>query len=305
MSLQQVTGDRTTWINVVRPTPKDVEVLRRIYPYIHPLNLEDIASSIERPKIDDDPDYLFTVLHFPLYDSLSRLTRSSEVDFIVGRGYVVTVHDGVLKPLVDLFQSCKEDDDTLGKLLGSGASHAFYVMVDRLVDHMFPILAKVDANIHAIEDIIFEGDDRRLIREIALVRRDIIALRRIVRQQVPIFENLDRVPRPIIHEDLDEYFGDLVDHVYRARDIVDENMEIMTGLAATADSLLNYRINNVIRILTVFSVIMLPLTFISSVYGMNVQLPLAQRSEAFGLLASIMLIVAIAMLLFFRRRGWL
>lgn len=254
MALQQVTGDRTTWINIVRPTPKDVEVLRRIYPYIHPLNLEDVVSNIERPKIDDNPDYLLVVMHFPLFDPLSRLTRSSEVDFIVGRGYVVTVHDGVLKPLVDMFQACKENDDTLNSLLGGGSSHAFYVLVDKLVDYIFPILAKVDANVHAIEDIIFEGDDRRLIREIALARRDIIAIRRIVRQQVPIVENLDRVPRPIIHEDLEEYFGDLVDHVYRARDIVDEDMEIITGLAATADSLLNHRINNVMRILTVFSV---------------------------------------------------
>ena len=194
MTFQQLTGDRTTWINIERPTTADVEALRRIYPYIHPLNLEDVLSAIERPKIDDDPDYLFVVLLFPVWDATSRLTRASEVDFFVGRGYVVTVHDGVLKPLERLFESCKDEEDR-HKLLGGGASHAFYVMLDHLFDYVFPILRRVDSNIHVIEEAIFTKDDRQIIRDIALLRRDIIALRRIIRQQVPILENLERVER--------------------------------------------------------------------------------------------------------------
>lgn len=306
MTFQQLTGDRTTWINIERPTSDDVEALRRIYPYIHPLNLEDVLSPIERPKIDDDPDYLFVVMLFPLWDPVSRLTRPSEVDFFVGRGYVVTVHDGALKPLEQLYDSCKDDEAARQKLLGSGASHAFYVMVDRLVDYVFPILRRVDVNIREIEEAIFTKDDRQIIRDIALLRRDIIALRRIIRQLVPILENLERVEREIIREDLDEYFGDIVDHLYRARDIIDEDAEIIGGLSETADTLLSHRINGVIRILTVFSVIMLPLTLISSIYGMNiVQLPFAEHPQSFWIINAIMLLTAVAMLVYFRRQKWL
>ncbi len=306
MTFQQLTGDRTTWINIERPDATDVEALRRIYPYIHPLNLEDVLSPIERPKIDDDPDYLFVVLLLPLWDAVSRLTRASEVDFFVGRGYVVTVHDGVLKPLERLFESCKDDEEARHKLLGSGASHAFYVMLDHLFDYLFPILRRVDGNIHVIEDAIFTKDDRQIIRDIALLRRDIIALRRIIRQQVPILENLERVDRKIIHEDLDEYFGDIVDHLYRARDIIDEDAEIIAGLSDTADTLLSHRLNGVMRILTVFSVIMLPLTFISSVYGMNISgLPFADHPQSFWIVNGFMLVTAAVMLIYFRRRKWL
>lgn len=265
MTYQQLTGSRVTWINITNITPDDVEQIRRAFPYIHPLTLEDMLSPIERPKIDDDDDYIFVVAHFPLWDSVSRLTRASEVDFLVSRNYIITIHDGVLKPLTQLAAAIEVNETERQSLLGRSSSHAFYVMLDRLVDYIFPILRKVDANIRGIEEAIFSAEEDALIRDIALVRRDIIAQRRIIRHLVPILDNLERKERPIIHEDLDEYFGDILDHLQRARDIIDEDAEIMGGLAETADTLISHRINGVIRILTVFSVIMLPLTFLTGV----------------------------------------
>lgn len=305
MAFQQISGTRTTWINLVRPTKADAETLRRLYPYFHPLNIEDILSPDERPKIDDQDEYLFVVMQFPIYDARTRLSRPYEINFFVGRGFVITAHDGVLSLLDDLFRDCRDEDAVRAQMLGSSAGHTFYVIVDKLVDHVFPILRKVDGNIRGIEEILFSNDDRRLIRDITLVRRDIIALRRIIRQQVPILENLERVERVVIHEDLEDYFGDILDHLYRARDIIDEDSEIIASLASTADSLLNHKINSVIRILTVFSVIMLPLTFISSVYGMNVDLPFDDHPNAFLLVMCMMVAIGALMLLLFRRRRWL
>jgi magnesium transporter len=303
--MRKLSTPRTTWIDMVTPTLEDVETLRTIYPFIHPLNLEDVFSAIERPKIDDHDEYLFLVLHFPLWDGAKRLSRPSEVNIFVGKGFVVTVHDGKLKPLMRLFDSCAENPEALQRLLGRGAGHAFYEVVDKLVDYIFPILRKVDSNIRSIEEIVFTGNARDVIREISLVRRDIIALRRIIRQQVPILENLEKRERPMLHEDLEEYFGDLLDHLYRARDIVDENSEVIVSLAETADTLINNRVNEVIRILTVISVIMLPLTLISSVYGMNVGLPLQDHPYAFVFVNVMMVFIAVGMLVYFRTRGWL
>lgn len=305
MTINLLSSERTIWINIVRPTTEDVNVLRNQFPFIHPLNLEDILSRIERPKIDDDDNYVFVVMQFPFWDPQKRISRPSEVDLFVGRGFLVTAHDGTLRPLQRLYDQCTEDPERLNSLLGRGASHAFYAVIDSLVDYILPMLYKVDTNIRGIEEEIFTARASRVIRDIALVRRDVIALRRIIRQQVPIVENLERNERPIIHEDLDDYFGDIVDHLYRARDIVDEHSEIIAGLSETADTLVSNRVNDVMRVLTVISVIMLPLTLISSVYGMNIPLPLQNDANSFIIISGLMIGIALVMLVYFRWRNWL
>jgi len=306
MATESITYGRITWINIVRATFDDVEQLRNTYPYFHPLNLEDVRSPLERPKIDEDEDYLFVVLQFPLWDTRKQLSTASEINIFIGRGYVITIHDGILKPVVDIFRKCQDDETFRERLLGRGANHAFYTIIDQLVDYIFPILRKVDSNIRKIEEAIFTSDTRVIIQEIVLVRRDIIALRRIIRQQVPIIEQLENVDHPILHEDLEEYFGDIADHLHKARDIIDENYEIIVGLAETADTLASHRINEVMRILTVISVIMLPLTLVSSIYGMNIEhLPFAHHDNSFIIMSGLMVVIAILMLLYFRKRNWL
>ncbi|MFZ4816158.1 MAG: magnesium/cobalt transporter CorA [Phototrophicaceae bacterium] len=305
MTTYKLKHDRVTWTNIIHPTPDDIEALRRDYPYIHPLNLEDILSPMERPKLDEDENYLFLVLHFPQWDAVQRLSRAREVDILLGRGYVVTIHDGSLKPLNRLFQQCESDETARFRFLGRGANHTFYTIIDQLVDYIFPMLRKVDQNIHNLEESIFTAETRKVIREITLIRRDVIALRRIIRQQVPVIEQLEHTEHPIIHEDLEEYFSDLVDHMSKARDFIDEDFEIVGNLAETTDTLANYRINEAMRILTVFSVILLPLTLISSVYGMNVLLPFQQDERAFLLICIGMLLISMVLLFVFRRRGWL
>ena len=309
MAIQTLTYGRVTWVNIVHPTPADVDELRQLYPYIHPLNLEDVQSHMERPKIDEDEDYIFVVMHFPHWDSVKALSRAREVDMFIGRGYVITVHDGYLHTLNNLWEKCERDEEFREKILGRGANHTFYTIVDQLVDYIAPILRKVDGNIRRIEEDIFTADTPDVIREISLVRRDVIALRRIIRQQVPIVEQLERVEHPIIHDDLEEYFGDIADHLYKARDIIDENFEIINSLADTADTLASHRINEVMRILTVISVIMLPLTLLTSFYGMNIPLPGTEnflvQDEPFWILSAMMVLLVVGLLVYFRRRGWL
>jgi magnesium transporter len=307
MTTQRITGERITWVNITDPTIHDVAWLRRNYSFFHPLNLEDVISHIERPKVDDEGDYLFVVMHFPLWDPITRLSRASEVDFFVGRNFIVTIHDGVLKPLNQLFAAADTRPEERQSLLGKSAGHAFYVIVDKLVDYVFPILYKVESNIRSLEERIFDEESgAEIIRDIAIVRRDAIALRRIIRQQIPILEALERTKTPVIHEELEEFFSDLLDHIQRARDIIDEDAEIITGISDTADTLISHRLNNVIRILTVFSVIMLPLTFISSVFGMNVQFPFdEQHPDTFIVISGVMLVITLVMLFYFRRRKWL
>ena len=305
MTSRAISHRNITWIDIIHPSAEDVAALRGRFPSFHPLNLEDIRSPIERPKLDQADDYLFLVMHFPLWDARDELSRASEVDFFLGAGYVVTVHDGALKPLVAAFERCRRDEGARQALLGGGATQAFHALIDQLVDYIFPILNKVDRRVHAIEDALFESKARRVIQEIALLRRDIISLRRIIRAQIPIILQLEACDHPILHERMEEYFGDIADHLFKLRDIADENYEIINSFADTADTLASYRINEVMRILTVISVIMLPLTLISSIYGMNIALPFADEPHAFIMAAGIMLLIVILMLAWFRKRNWL
>ena len=295
----------TAWHDLVSPSADDVARLHERYPHFHPLNLEDIRSHIERPKLDQDDDYLFLVMHFPQWDSAGEVSRASEVDIFVGRDFVVTVHNGSLKPLATAYERCQADASARADLLGRGGPHAFYTLLDQLVDYIFPILDKVEGRVGAIGDALFESNAKQTIREIALLRRDIISLRRIIRHQIPIVLELETVQHPLLHEDMEEYFGDIADHLFKLRDIADENYEIINSYADAADALSSHRINEVMRILTVISVIMLPLTLISSIYGMNIDLPFADDPNAFMLTAIIMIVVALVMLLIFRLRHWL
>ncbi len=305
MATQTIQHGRVTWINIERVTPLDVEALREAYPYFHPLDLEDLQSRIERPKIDEYDDYLFVVMQFPLWDPVQRVSRAAEVDMFVGSGYFVTVHDGSLKPLRQLFEQCQSNPETREAVMGRGASKILYTVIDKLVDYIFPILYKVDANIRHLEEEIFIEDSRQVMQDLSFVRRDIIALRRIIRPQIAIVENLEKVDRPFIREDLEVYFGDIVDHMMKAYEIVEDHLEVIKGLSDTASTLVSYRLNEVIQILTVISVIMLPLTLISGIYGMNVELPLMEHPITFVLILALMASIAMGMLVYFRHRRWL
>jgi magnesium transporter len=305
MGVEQLTYGRVTWVDIEKPTPEDMGNLRQRFPLFHPLDLEDCLSRIERPKIDEYDDYLFIIMQFPVFDTSRRVSRPSEVDMFIGAGYLVTVHDGNLWPITKLFDDCQTDESAREKHMGRGASRLLHDVIDRLVDYCFPILYKVDANIREIEEDIFTEEVPDVVREISWVRRDIIALQRIVKPQIAIVANLEHKDRPFIREELEVYFGDVLDHLYKAWDMLEDHRDVIEGLSDTADTLTSYRINEVMKILTVISVIMLPLTLLSGIYGMNINLPLAQHPLSFAIILLLMVLVAAGMLLYFKRRGWL
>lgn len=304
MSARVLTYRNVTWVNIDNATPQDVEMLRQKFRF-HPLDLDDILSKSERPKVDEYEDYLFTVMHFPVFDYERRISAPSEIDFFIGANYLVTVHDGRLKPLEQLFNGCREDETIAQHHMGKGAGRLLYSILDRLVDYVFPILNKVGGQIREIEQGMFTEDMRDVVTRISLVRRDIIALRRILKPQMAVIANLENRERPFIQEELDVYFGDIADGFGKTIDIVEDYSEVIRGLSDTSTALTSYRINEVMRILAVISVVMLPLTLISGIYGMNVPLPFAGTGWSFPFILLLMGSVAAGMLAYFRHRGWL
>ena len=306
MGVETLTHGRVTWVNIEKPTAQDMEALQRLYPHFHPLDLEDCLSRIERPKIDEYDDYLFIIMQFPVFDSSSLVSKPGEVDMFIGKGYLVTVHDGDLWPIANLFDDCQANENTRAKHMGRGASGLLHDTIDLLVDYCFPILYKVDANIREIEEDVFTERVPDVVRELSWVRRDIIALQRIVKPQMTILTNLQQEDRPFIREGLDVYFDDVLDHLRKAWDMLEDHRDVIEGLDDTANTLTSYRLGEIMKILTIISVTLLPLTLLSGIYGMNVALPLDENSPySFLVILALMALMVAGMLLYFKRKKWI
>lgn len=304
MALQAVTEAGSMWVHIAPLSSEDLEYLRRHFRF-HPLDLEDLTSKTEHPKLDIYDDYFFAVMHFPVYNTTHRFSAPCELHCFVGANYVVTVHDGRLKPVDDLFAECQRNPVLRQDVLGKGAGRLFYVILDRLVDYIFPMLGRVGGEISGIEEELFSADMGELITRIAYLRRDIITLRSILQPQKMVISHLEAERFPFLPAEMRAYFGDILDGFTRALDLVQNYHEVIQSLSDTSMALTSYRINEVMRILTIISVILLPLSLISGIYGMNIALPLADSPWAFLVILSWMALVASIMLAFFRRRGWL
>jgi magnesium transporter len=173
------------------------------------------------------------------------------------------------------------------------------------VDYCFPILNKVIANVEAAEDRLFSAQARDAVRDISILRRDIMAYRRIIRPQPAILKSLEEKDYPFLREDLDVYFGDIRDHIGKITETLDEYKEVVEGLNATCDSLFSHRTTEVIKMLTVLGTILLPMLALATLYGMNVPLPFQGSHFAFGFIILITLAISGAMLAFFRFKRWI
>jgi magnesium transporter len=272
--------DGLTWVDIVYPTRDEVFALGEHYSF-HPLHVEDVLSRIQRPKIDDndDPDYVFLVLHFPLFDEVERLSLVCEVDIFIGRDFVITFHDGRLRPMRRLAQTAADERGS-ELLLGRGSGFLLYRIIDSLINYCFPMLYRLDEKLDASEEEMFRGDAHRTVQELSYLRRDIIALRRILKPNIPVVRLLAGRERAYLHLDEEQYFGDLVDGLNRLWDMLEEQKEIIEGLDSTLSSLSSYRINQEIKVFTLISVIMLPMTLVASILGMNVFIPYAEHPLA-------------------------
>ncbi len=304
LNIETIKWGKITWINVEKPTSSDMEYLAKNYLF-NLFDLEDCLSRIERPKIDEYENYLFLVLHFPVFKQEARVTTSSQVSIFIGEDFLVTVHTGDLKTLAKLFDDCQLNERAREEHMARSSGYLLYRILDRLVDYCFPILNRVIANIEAAEDRLFSEPARDTVQEISVLRRDVMSYGRIIRHQPAILKSLEVREYPFLREDLDVYFGDIGDHIGTIRETLEEYKEVVEGLNATSDSLFSHRTNEVMKMLTVLGTILLPLLVISGIYGMNVSLPFDDSSFAFPLIILFTLCISGGMLAYFRNRRWI
>ncbi len=305
LNLESLTKSNLTWVNIENPTELETEYLSQNYPF-HPLDLDDCLSRIQRPKIDEYKDYLFLVFHFPVFNPEARVTTPSQLSVFIGKDYLITLHKGDLKPLVKLFRECQIDEESRQEHFSQGSGYLLYHIIDRLVDYCLPILNKIGDNIERVEDEIFAQRMPRAIREISILRRDVIAFRRTIWPMRAVIGSLQPKVRRFTKADMVAYFDDMVDHVDKIWDGLDEYKEIIEGLNDTHDSLATNRTNEVMRMLAIIATILLPITVVASIFGMNIPLgPFGDSPYSFLYVFLICLVIIGGILYFFRRQHWI
>jgi magnesium transporter len=302
----ELSASGLTWIHLDAPDAVQAGILAGRFGW-HPLDVEDVLSKRQRPKVDDyaDEGYLFGVLHFPVYDRVVQRLNAAELDFFIGSDYLVTLPTVELLPVTRLFRRCEQDADFREQLFSKGSGRLLYELLDDLFDYCFPILDKIGYKLDSLEDDVFEGRSEEVVRDISNVKQEIISYRKIIKPERATLRLLERHVERFLPEELDLYFDDIVDAAERIWDILDNYKEVGEALEDTNESVISHRQNDVLRILTGFSVVLLPLTLITGFFGMNVQFPGFGTSWAFWTIFAVMAALLASMLAFFRYKRWL
>jgi magnesium transporter len=309
--IEQIDAEGLRWINIEEPGAPERGWLEEHFDF-HALDLEDVLSRNQRPKIDTYEDYLFIVLHFPIFDpSVGRL-GAGELDLFVGPNVLITIPNQPLQPVEYLFERCRSKEELREQLFSRGSGYLLYRIVDDSFDYCFPMLRKIGNKLDALEEEIFEGRSEEIVRDISNAKQEIINFRKVIRPERPVLRDLESVKQRYLAPDLDLeiYFDDIVDANERIWDMLENYKEVVEALEDTNESVISHRVNDILRVLTAISVIVLPLTLIASVFGMNVGLPgggdpASGSSASFWIVIGVMLAILVGMVTYFRRRGWL
>lgn len=293
-----------TWVHLDRPDSKAAHELAERFGW-HALDVEDVLSKRQRPKIDEYPDYLFAVLHFPVYDKAIQRLNAAELDVFLAQDYLVTLPNVELLPVTRLFDRCRTDERLREELFAKGSGRLAYEVLDDLFDYCFPILDKIGHKLDSVEDDMFERRAEDVVRDLSNVKQEIISYRKIIKPERATLRQLERRVERFLPEELDLYFDDIVDAAERIWDLLDNYKEVVEGLESTNESVISHRQNDVLRVLTTFSAILLPLTLIASVFGMNVDFPGFGSAAAFWVIVAAMVAVGATLLGFFRWKRWL
>jgi magnesium transporter len=298
--ISELSANGLTWLHVDEPGPVEAALVAERFGF-HELDIEDVLSKRQRPKIDEYPDYLFVVLHFPFYDKTVQRLNAAELDLFIGPDFLITLPNIELLPVTYLFRRCEEDEDRREQLFSKGSGYLLYHVLDDLFDYCFPILDKIGHKLERIEDEMFEGRSEEVVRDISNAKQEIIAYRKIIKPVRGALRGVERATQRFLPEDLELYFDDIVDAGERIWDLLDNYKEFVEGLEDTNESVIAHRQQYRLQILTVFSVLFLPLTLISGIFGMNFSF----NSAGFITVVAIMGSLFLAAIALFRWKRWL
>src|SRR6478672_6616888 len=288
-NVEQIDAAGLRWVNIEHPGALERAWLEEHFDF-HALDLEDVLSRNQRPKIDVYDEYLFIVLHLAVFDRNAGRLGTGELDLFVGPDYVVTLPNQPLQPVEYLFERCRAKEELREQLFSRGSGYLLYRIVDDSFDYCFPMLRKIGNKLDVLEEEIFEGRSEEIVRDISNVKQEIINFRKVIRPQRPVLRDLEKVKERYLSPDMDLeiYFDDVVDAQERIWDLLENYKEVVEALEDTNESVISHRVNDILRVLTSISVVVLPLTLIASVFGMNTGVPGHASITAFWIIVGAM-----------------
>lgn len=295
------------WIDIIKPTKKSIDMLRDEFDF-HELLLEDCLTENQRSKIDDYDDYSFIVLHLPRYKKDLNRLDSEEVDIFIGTNYIITLHEGELKPLTIFSQMCFTNEEYRKKYMSHGSALLLYEIVKRLFDYCLPMIDKMGAIIDNINKSIFKDRSKHMLENISTTKMQIINYRKVIKPLRPVILTLEKIIKPYLPEDNEAYFDDITDKTEQIWNMLENYKEVIEALDDTFTSLTNHQANNLMRTFTIVQVITLPMVLVGGLFSMNLEgIPMHTFPSGFWIVFGMILIPTglIASLLVINRKKWL
>ena len=291
------------WVDMESPTEADDRVLLDIFRF-HPLTVEDCRANRHHPKVEEFPDYIYFIVHAVRTDSSAERFNTIELDGYLGRNYVVTYHHESFVSIDKVKQSVRSTPITCQR----GATFLLHQIIDNIVDDYLPVMDDFDEQINDLEDSIFtlHRPNDQILAEILGLKRSVLRLRRISSKQLEVLFRMSHGQFQLISGPVLPFFRDIYDHLVRVTDLAESYRDLISGSLEAYLSVVSNRLNEIMKVLTIFSAIMLPLTFIAGVYGMNFEnMPELHSRYGYYTVWVIMIVVAVGMLALFWRRGWI
>ena len=298
--IDEVQYNSIKWHHILNPTESDYEYLSTHFNF-HPLVIDDCRSKTQRPKVDTYDDYYFLILHFPFFDKTEKFIITKEIKIFWAKDFLITVGNSH-KIVNDLFISAKEDQKILEDLLSGGTDFLLYKILENTSQKTVTLLQKLGIHIENISVDLFNKKAVQTIEKISFTRKNIILLDTIFKPQLRLFRNFESGEIKGFTEDMEEYWGNILDYYQKTWDMIEDYEEMTEGYSKTFDSLQANKTNEIMRVLTFISTTLLPLTFITGLYGMNIGLPFQNHPYSFWIVVGFMFAIVIALLIFFKRK---
>lgn len=302
--MKKISFKKLTWIDFENPDSSTTRYLQENF-NIHPLAIEEFITPTIRPKATVYPNCIFLTLHIPLYDNIERTTYPGELDIVITKDHLITGHDHKIFQLTEFFEKLRNSEGKRKIFMSETSAHLLYHLVEIIVESCFPRLDHIHRNIDIIEKHVFNGDEKEMVREISIAKRNVLNFRRTLKPQRSILESLAQMDTKLINSELRPYYQDLVGTNIRLWSSLESAKETIESLEETNNSLLSNKLNLTMKVLTIFNAIFLPITVYSNLMSMNTPIPFENNIIGFWLHSLLMLIISILTIILFKFKKWI